>query len=46
MKPILDWGLYNCCVWPALYVGWDKGNWWCYIVWLHGRIGFYRYEPK
>jgi hypothetical protein len=46
MKPILDWGQFNWCVWPALYVGVSERNWWVYLVWLRGRAGFYRFEPK
>lgn len=46
MKRICDWGLFNVALIPTVYVGVSGRNWWVYVVWLRGRLGFFRYEPQ
>jgi hypothetical protein len=45
LKRIFDWGLFNLCLIPTIYVARHGKSWWIYAVWLRGRIGFYHFEP-
>jgi hypothetical protein len=42
MKPILDGGLFNWAITPAIVFGRGSTSWWLYVWWLRGRLGFYK----